>query len=81
MIATTSYDCISKVVNGSITYNYGRKIYNDSILAVNTTNTSYGGTYTCRVTATGQEATGSFNINITGMHACMYCIINIYCIN
>ena len=77
-------DCISKVANGSPTYNYGRKIYNDSILAVNTTNTYYGGTYTCRVTATGgQEATGSFNINVTGMHACMYCIIYvcIYCIN
>ena len=62
-------DCVPKVAEGSDPYNYGRKIYNDSILAVNTTYASYGGTYTCQVTATGgQEATGSFNINITGVH-------------
>ena len=47
---------------------YGRKIYNQHILAVNTTSTSDGGTYTCQVTATGgQEANGSFTLNVTGM--------------
>ena len=47
---------------------YGRKIYNEHILAVNTTSTSDGGTYTCQVTATGgQEATGSFTLTVTGM--------------
>ena len=71
-------DCLPKVAEGSDPYNYNRKIYNDSILAVNSTNTYYRGTYTCRVTATGrQEATGSFNINITGTHVlhniCIYC--------
>ena len=60
-------DCVPKVPDGSDPYNYGRKIYNDSILAVNTTYTSYGGTYTCRVTARGQKTTGNFNITITGM--------------
>ena len=46
---------------------YGRKIYNEHILAVNTTSTSDGGTYTCQVTATGgQEATGSFTLTVTG---------------
>ena len=69
-------DCVPEVTNGSDPYNYGRKIYNDSILAVNTTYTTYGGTYTCRVTARGQEVTGSFNFNITGIH--MYCIIYRY---
>ena len=65
-------DCVPEVADGSETYNYGKKIYNDSILAVNTTYTYYGGTHTCQVTARGgQEATGSFNINITGMHACI----------
>ena len=59
-------DCLPKVSDGSNTYNYGKKIY-DSILAVNTTYTSYGGIYTCRVTAIEQEATGNFNITITGM--------------
>ena len=50
---------------------YGRKVYNEHILAVNTTSTSDGGTYTCQVTATGgQEATGSFTLRVTGM----YCI-------
>ena len=62
-------DCVPKVADGSETYNYGKKIYNDSILAVNTTQTNYGGTHTCRMTAGGQEATGSFNVNITGMYA------------
>ena len=32
---------------------YGRKIYNEHILAVITTSTSDGGTYTCQVIATG----------------------------
>ena len=47
---------------------YGRKVYNEHILAVNTTSTSDGGTYTCRVTATGQEASGSFTLRVTGTH-------------
>ena len=47
---------------------YGRKVYNEHILVVNTTSTSDGGTYTCQVTATGgQEATGSFTLTVTGM--------------
>ena len=51
---------------------YGRKVYNEHILAVNATSTSDGGTYTCRVTATGgQEATGSFTLTVTGMCVCL----------
>ncbi len=47
---------------------YGRKVYNEHILAVNTTSTSDGGIYTCQVTATGgQEAAGSFSLRVTGM--------------
>ena len=47
---------------------YSRKVYNEHILAVNTTSTSDGGTYACQVTATrGQEATGSFTLRVTGM--------------
>ena len=47
---------------------YGRKIYNEHILAVNTTSTSDGGIYTCQVTATGgQEANGSFTLRVNGM--------------
>ena len=47
---------------------YGRKIYNEHILAVNTTSTRDGGTYTCRVTAAGvQEASGNFTLRVTGM--------------
>ena len=47
---------------------YGRKIYNEHILAVNTTSTSDGGTYTCQVTATGgQEANGRFTLSVSGM--------------
>ena len=46
---------------------YDRKIYNEHILSVNTTSTSNGGTYTCQVTATGQEATGNFTLRVTGM--------------
>ena len=46
---------------------YGRKIYDEHILVVNTTSTSDGGTYTCWVTATGgQEASESFTLNVTG---------------
>ena len=41
-------------------------IYSKHILAVNTTSTLAGGTYT--VTATGgQEATGSFSLKVSGM--------------
>ena len=47
---------------------YGRKIYNEHILAVNTTSTSDGGTYTCQVTATGgQGANGNFTLSVTGI--------------
>ena len=47
---------------------YGRKVYNERILAVNTTSTSDGGTYTCQVTATGgQEANCSFTLRVSGM--------------
>ena len=47
---------------------YGRKVYNERILAVNTTSTSDGGTYTCQVTATGgQEDNGSFTLRVSGM--------------
>ena len=47
---------------------YGRKVYNQHILAVNTTSASDGGTYSCQVTATGeQEANGNFTLNVTGM--------------
>ena len=46
---------------------YGRKVYNEHILAVNTTSTSDGGTYTCQATTTGgQEATGNFRLTVTG---------------
>ena len=51
---------------------YGRKIYNEHTLAVNTTSTNDGGTYTCRVTAAGgEEATGSFSLSVTGMCVCL----------
>ena len=51
---------------------YGRKVYNEHILAVNTTSTRDGGTYTCQVTPTGgQEATGSFILRVTGMCVCL----------
>ena len=58
---------------------YGRKVFNEHILAVNTTSTSDGGAYTCQVTATGgQEATGSFTLTVTGMCVCfaLYCSSN-----
>ena len=46
---------------------YGRKVYNEQILAVNTTSTNDGGTYTCQVTATGgQQANGSFTLSVIG---------------
>ena len=46
---------------------YGRKVYNEHILAVNTTSTSDGGTYTCQVTATGgRQANASFTLSVTG---------------
>ena len=46
---------------------YGRQIYNEHILSVNTTSTSDGGTYTCQVIATGgQKATGTFTLTVTG---------------
>ena len=47
---------------------YDRKIHMKYMLAINATDVTYGGTYTCQVTATGgQEATGSFTISVTGM--------------
>ena len=47
---------------------YGRKVYNERILAVNITSTNDGGTYMCRVTAIGgQEAGAHFTLNVTGM--------------
>ena len=58
---------------------YGRKVYNEHILAVNTTSMKDGGAYTCQVTATGeQEANGSFTLTVTGMCACslLYCSSN-----
>ena len=52
--------------------NYSKKIYNEHILAVNTTSTSDGETYTCQVTATGgQEAIGSFSLSVTGTCVCL----------
>ena len=58
---------------------YARAFYNIHILAVNTTSTLAGGTYTCQVRATGgQEATGSFTLTVTGMCVCLvlYCRSN-----
>ena len=58
---------------------YGRKVYNEHILAVNTTSTSDGGTYTCQVTATGGlEANGSYKLTVTSMCVCLalYCSSN-----
>ena len=43
----------------------GRKINNNNI-AINITSTSDGGTYTCKVTAEGREASQRFQLNITG---------------
>ena len=51
---------------------YGRKVYNEHILAVNTTSTRDGGAYTCQVTATGGKgANGNFTLNVTGMCICL----------
>ena len=51
---------------------YGRKIYNDHTLAVNTTSTSDKETYTCQVTATGGHgANGSFSLSVTGTCVCL----------
>ena len=58
---------------------YVRKIHSNHTLAINITSTLAGGTYTCQVTATGgQEATGSFSLNVTGMCVCLvlYCSSN-----
>ena len=58
---------------------YGRKVYNEHILAVNTTSRQDRGTYTCQVTPTGgQEATGSFTLKIRSMCVCLalYCSSN-----
>ena len=54
---------------------YGRKVYNEHILAVNTTRTRDGWPYTCQVTATeGQAANGSITLTVTGMYVCvLYC--------
>ena len=61
---------------------YGRKVYNQHILAVNTTSTSDGGTYTCQVTATGgQEATGSFTLTVTGMRCLVLQLYILYTCN
>ena len=47
---------------------YGRKVYNEHILAVNTTSRQDRGMYTCQVTATGgQEATGNFTLRVNGV--------------
>ena len=56
---------------------YGRKVYNEHILAVNTTSMSDGGTYICQVTATGGlEATGNFTLRVTGVFDIQYsCIV------
>ena len=59
---------------------YGREVYNEHILAVNTTSTRHGGVYTCQVTATGgQAANGSFSFNVTGM--CVSLALALYCIS
>ena len=55
---------------------YGRKVYNEHILAVNTTSMSDGGTYACQVTATGLETTGNFTLRVTGVFGIQYsCIV------
>ena len=46
---------------------YGRKIYNEHVLAVNTTSTSDAGTYTCQVTATGGNINkANFSLGVDG---------------
>ena len=51
---------------------YGRKVYNEHILAVNIIYSTYNGTYTCCVTSTGgQQASGSFTFSVlTGTYEC-----------
>ena len=50
---------------------YGKKVYNEHILAVNTTSTNDGGTYSCQVTATeGQEANGSITVTFEDAGMC-----------
>ena len=59
---------------------YGRKVYNEHILAVNTTSTSDGGTYTCQVTATGGQLAvdnGSFTFSVTGKYQIQCILCNI----
>ena len=55
----------------------GRKI-NNNIIAINTTSTSDGGTYTCTVTAGGMEASHQFQLNIVGKciraNKCLYTV-------
>ena len=43
----------------------GRKI-NNNIIAINITSTSDGGTYTCKVTAQGREASQQFQLKVNG---------------
>ena len=51
---------------------YGRKVYNKHILAVNTTSTSNGGSYTCQVIPKGgQEASGNFTLSVIGTYICI----------
>ena len=46
---------------------YGRKVYNENTLAVNTTSTSDDGAYTCQVTdIERREASGNFTLRVTG---------------
>ena len=47
----------------------GRKI-NNNIIAINITSISDGGTYTCNVTAEGNEASQRFQLNVNGQ--CKY---------
>ena len=59
---------------------YGRKVYNEHVLAVNTTSTRDGGVYTCQVTAKGgQEANESFSLSVTGMCVCLKTVVQLYC--
>ena len=59
---------------------YGRKIYNEHILAVNITSTNDGGTYTCQVTATvgsvQQEDRANLQFTVTGEYIQLACILH-----
>ena len=59
---------------------YGRKVYNEHILAVVITSTNDGGTYTCQVTATGgQQANASSTLSVNGMCCTTAsCMMNLY---